>query len=324
MPRVGGLDAAWTGRWSSGTPRISTTRDLSTAMRTVSVGVCAYNEENNIGRSLKSILSQELSNASLLEVIVISSASTDRTDEVVGEFVARDSRVRLLVQPKREGKISAVNLFMSMAKGDILALVNADNNLAPGALGALIALFDDPEVGAAGGRPVPVNSKDTTIGFAVHMLWAMHHRLSLLHPKIGEFIAFRNAGLQIPQGQSSDEDYIRMELERRGYRTAYAPDAVVINKGPETLEDFWEQRVRVNIGEQYLKRRFDYQVPTWNMRFLFPALVGLLQDSRGHLGKAAVAMVLELTARVYASVYVTLDKGDKTVWSMVSSTKKLD
>jgi biofilm PGA synthesis N-glycosyltransferase PgaC len=293
-------------------------------MSSISVGMCAYNEEANIGNALRSVLTQPLAGDRILEVIVVSSASTDRTDDIVREIAAGDPRVRLVAQRKREGKTAAVNLFLTEARGDVLVLANADNALVPGALQHLVAPFADAGVGAVGGHPTPVNSKDTQVGFAVHMLWDMHHQLSLVHPKLGELIAFRNVGLQIPDRQSTDEDYIRMELERKGYRTVYAPDAIVLNRGPETLDDFWKQRVRVNIGEKYMQIRYDYRVPTWNMRFLFPSLVSLLKENQGHTGKVLGSMALEMAVRIYASVYVALGKSDKSVWSVAATTKKLD
>ncbi len=86
-------------------------------MISVSVGVCAYNEENNIGYALESVTSQALDGFSLQEIIVVSSASTDRTDDIVRDHSTKDGRVRLIAQEQRKGKTSAVNLFMSQAEG---------------------------------------------------------------------------------------------------------------------------------------------------------------------------------------------------------------
>ena len=255
---------------------------------------------------------------------MVSSGSTDRTDDIVREYAVKEGRVRLLRQEKREGKNSAVNAFMQSATGEVLVLVNADNNLSPGALGHLVSRFNDPQVGVVGGRPMPVNRTDTIAGFAVHMLWDMHHRLSLLYPKVGEAIAFRNLHIQIPTGMQSDEDLVRMDLEKRGYRTVYEPEAVVINKGPETVRDYLKQRTRVNIGERYMKRLFDFDIPTWDNRYLFQAYMGFLKDNSSHIVRMSAAIVLEMLARAYASIYVLLDRGDKVMWSMVDSTKELN
>jgi cellulose synthase/poly-beta-1,6-N-acetylglucosamine synthase-like glycosyltransferase len=288
-----------------------------------SIGVCAYNEGRNIRRTLESVLAQRTA-LPVGEVIVVSSGSTDDTDAIVKEMAAKDGRVRLLRQEKREGKNSAVNAFMSEAKGDILVLVNADNNLKEGCLEALFRHFQDPKVGVVGAHPLPVNRKDTIAGFAVNMLWDMHHRLALIYPKCGEVIAFRNERMQIPVGMQSDEDLIRMQLEAKGFRTEYEGSAYVINKGPENVKDYIKQRTRVNIGERYMKRWFDYDIPTWDKRYLMQAYLSFLKENGTHPFLIMAAMSLEAYARVYATLHVKMDKGDRPVWSMVDSTKKVE
>jgi hypothetical protein len=229
----------------------------------------------------------------------------------------------LVRQERREGKNSAINEFLKQAKGDILVLVNADNRLDEGSLEHLLEPFRDESIGVSGGHPIPVNDKGSTIGFAVHMLWEMHHRISLIYPKIGELMAFRRLDKALPTTSQSDEDLIRIELEKRGLRSVYVSEAIAFNKGPTTVADFWRQRTRVNIGEKYLKRWFDYQVPTWNRRLLFTAMIGLFADNARYPLKLTIAIVLEGLARIYSSFYVVLDKGDKAVWHQVSSTKDL-
>lgn len=55
-------------------------------------------------------------------------------------------------------------------------------------------------------------------------------------------MAFRKDGVSLPTHLGSDEDNIRMQLERRGLRSVYVPDAIVINKGPTNVTDFMKQR----------------------------------------------------------------------------------
>ena len=288
------------------------------------MGICAYNEEANIRQCLESVTDQSPLEFDIVEIVVVSSASQDRTDEIVREYSSKDDRVRLSRQEKREGKSSAVNQFMLEAMGDILVLVNADNRLEPDTFDHLLAPFLDPGVGMVGGHPVPVNESDTLVGFAVNMLWDMHHRLSLINPKTGELVAFRNMDMQISPGINTDEDWIRMEIEGRGLRTEYAPEAMVWNKGPETLSDFWKQRTRVNIGEKYMEKRYEFEVPTWKGEFLMPSLISFLRDNRGHLAKVAMAIGIEGLSRAYASLHVALDRGDPYVWDVVGTTKKFD
>jgi glycosyltransferase involved in cell wall biosynthesis len=290
---------------------------------TASIGVCAYNEGRNIRRTLESVLAQRTA-MPVGEIIVVSSGSTDDTDAIVKQMAAKDGRIRLLRQEKREGKNSAVNLFMAEAKGDVLVLVNADNNLKEGCLEALLSHFQDNKVGVVGAHPIPVNPKDTVSGFAVNMLWDMHHRLALIYPKCGEVIAFRNEHMQIPVGMQSDEDLVRMQLEAKGFRTEYEGKAYVVNKGPGNIKDYVKQRTRVNIGERYMKRWFDYDIPTWDKRYLIQAYLSFLKENGNHPFLIMAAMSLEAYARIYATLHVMLDKGDRPVWSMVDSTKKVE
>ena len=231
------------------------------------------------------------------------------------------SRFKLIVQNKREGKNSAVNEFIKASKSEVLVLVNADNTLDPLSLKYLLEPLKDGKVGIVGGHPKPVNPKDKVVGFAVYMLWDMHHRLSLIYPKTGELIAFRNLSYTLPTTMQSDEDLIRLDLEKKGYVAAYAADAIVHNKGPVTIGDFIKQRTRVNIGEIYLRRNFDYSVPTWNLKYLFGAYIDFMKANHKSILRTAQAMSLELYCRAYATVYVKMDKGDKKMWSQVGSTK---
>ena len=88
-------------------------------MLTLSIGIMAYNEEANIGRLLSSLLGQSLAHAKLTEIFVVASGCTDRTEEIVNFYVQKDDRIKLVTQPRREGKASAINLFLSRASGDI-------------------------------------------------------------------------------------------------------------------------------------------------------------------------------------------------------------
>ena len=290
----------------------------------VTVGICAYNEEGNIERSIRSVYQQKYENVSVSEVIVISSGSTDGTDEIVRGMLDEYPNLRFIPQEKREGKNSAINLLLDKKSTEIVILLNADNTLCDeSTISNLIRPFFNDKVGIVGGRPIPTNTKDTLAGFASNMLWTLHHRVSLLHPKIGELVAFRDIGTRLPMKSQSDEDLLRMNLERKGYQSIYAPDAIIRNRGPETLRDFIKQRTRVNIGERYMKREFDYDIPTWDKGLLFSAVLDSLRDLGFHPIKISLTVAMEMYARMKASSYVRSDKGDMGVWDPVKSTKKL-
>jgi glycosyltransferase involved in cell wall biosynthesis len=290
----------------------------------VTIGICAYNESGNIERAIKSVYNQKLSDVNIEEVLVISSESTDGTDEIVLDLMKKFSGLKLIPQNKREGKNSAVNLLLDEKTTEIVVLLNADNAFNDeNTLNNLLRPLSDPSVGIVGGHPVPTNNPKDFVGFATHMLWTMHHHISLIYPKIGELVAFRDIGTRLPLGTQSDEDILRMKLEARGFKSVYAPDAMILNRGPETVSDFIKQRTRVNIGERYMKRNFDYDIPTWDKKFLMNALINVAKDMGFHPFKIIFAVTLELISRLKAMSYVYSNDGDISIWEPVKTTKKL-
>lgn len=290
----------------------------------VTIGICAYNESENIERAIKSVYDQKLSDISIERVLVISSESTDGTDEIVLNLMKKFSDLKLIPQKKREGKNSAVNLLLDEKTTEIVVLLNADNAFNDeNTLNNLLRPLFDSKVGIVGGRPTPTNNPKDLVGFATHMLWTMHHHISLIYPKIGELVAFRDIGTRLPLGTQSDEDILRMKLEARGFKSVYAPDAIILNRGPETVSDFIKQRTRVNIGERYMKRNFDYDIPTWDKKFLMNALINVTKDLGFHPFKIIFAVTLESISRLKAVSYVSSNDGDINIWEPVKTTKKL-
>ncbi len=287
------------------------------------VGIMAYNEQCNIGRLLEALLTQQTQTVSIEDIIVVASGCTDRTEEIVSEFALRDSRVHLLRQPQREGKASAVNLLMRSARQEVVVLHSADTVPAPGMIEALIAPFENPQVGMVGGHPIPTNRSDTLMGYGAHLLWELHHRVSLLRPKMGELIAFRNIFRQIPYDSAVDEASIEPLIIGQGMRLLYAPDAIVYNRGPETIEDFMKQRRRIFAGHLYVKDMLGYRVATMNgLRIAYLYLKCMRPDWR-YFTWGPVIIALEVLARLSGTWDYCIWGRKPFAWSMVESTKDL-
>ena len=290
----------------------------------ITIGICAYNEAQNIERSIRSIYDQKTKDITVREVIVVSSGSTDGTDDIVRRLADEYGNITLIRQEKREGKNSAINCYLENKTCDVVVMLNADNIFGnENSLYSLVSPFFDEKVGMVGGHPVPTNDKKDKVGFATHVLWTMHHHLALVYPKIGELVAFRDIGTRLPTDQQSDEDIIRMNLEKAGYNCIYAPDAIVLNRGPETEEDFLKQRIRVNIGEVNMKRKFDYDIPSWNKKYLMKAVMGTVKDLGFHPFKLLYAVRLEMRARKTAEEHIDSGDADMNIWDQVATTKKL-
>jgi hypothetical protein len=282
----------------------------------------AYNEEANIGAAVTSVLDQMLSKASVAELIVVASGCEDRTADVVIEIGRRDSRVRLLEQQRREGKASAINLFIAAAKSPILVMVSADVVLREGALEALLHHFEDPSVGMVGGHPIPVNDESTFLGHAVHLQWRLHDRIARRSAKLGEMVAFRNVVPSIPFDTAVDEISIQAIVTQLGYRLVYEPEAIVFNRGPSTVGDFIRQRRRIYAGHLRVAEQQRYAAPTMDVQRVLRALWGSGSCSTPRAALWTVATVgLEAVARALGSYDVSRGQSPH-VWQISPTTKR--
>jgi cellulose synthase/poly-beta-1,6-N-acetylglucosamine synthase-like glycosyltransferase len=227
---------------------------------TCSVGVTAYNEEANIGNLLEALLDQHLHNVEIAEIIVVASACTDRTVPIVREYMARDERIKLIEQERREGKTSAVNCFLTAAQSDICVLESGDTLPHEYAIEHLVRMFEDPEIGMVGAQKVAVDTPDHITGLLSHIRLRMEHELCLEIPRLGEMIAFRKLFDGIPPDVAMDEAFVEALVVKHGLMVRYAPDAVVYNTGPTTIPDFVRQRRRNHAGHLYLKHKYGYAV----------------------------------------------------------------
>ena len=289
-----------------------------------SIGICAYNEGCNIEKAVRSIYEQEFDGFILDKTIVVSSASTDDTDDIVRSLMSEYPTLELIVQEKREGKNSAVNCFLDAKKTEIVVIVNADNVLGDiYSLQRLLEPFKDPMVGMVGGHPIPLNSKKTIAGFASNMIWSVHHHIALRTPKIGELIAYRDIGTRLPLQYQSDEDYIRIGIEEKGLQLKYAPGAIVYNRGPETVADLKKQRLRVNIGQSYMIKEKNFYNPARDPKVLIGVYWDVVKDLGFHPIKMATSVLIETRCRRKARKMVKKGITDENVWSPVESTKKV-
>src|SRR5215217_3734904 len=102
----------------------------------VSVIVPAYNAAGYLERALASALAQTMPD---LEVIVVDDASSDTTFEVACKIAARASRVRVLRNERNSGENASRNRAISTARGEWIALLDADDEWLPERLERMLA-----------------------------------------------------------------------------------------------------------------------------------------------------------------------------------------
>ncbi len=288
-----------------------------------SIGIAAYNEAANIGRLLDRLLIYRHDDTGLAEILVVASGCTDGTEDIARAYAARDRRIRLISQPRREGKASAVNLFIGNSACDLLVLMSADILPDQGALPRLIQPFSDKKIGVTAGRIIPGNDRSSFLGYYVNLFWSLHHRIGLQSFKAGEAVAFRKVFGGIPPDTATDETWIVQQVLEKGYLSQYVPQAVFRNRGPENIRDFLKVRRRHLIGYYHLlKLRPDWKLPdTMNNLKVFKLVMSEMPLSPKETAYLLGSMLLEFWARVMARYDFYLARKNPFVWETAASTK---
>lgn len=288
-----------------------------------SVGITAHNEEENIDQLLHAVRNQRLHQVKITEIIVVASGCTDRTEDIVRQHIAEDGRMQLLVQEKREGKTSAVNLFLASASESICVVESGDTLPDEDAIENMVRMFANPAVGMTGAHKVPVNTPSHIVGFMSHLRLQMEHQLCLEIPRLGELIAFRKVFDHIPPDVAMDEAFVEALVVRRGLQVRYAPDAMVYNMGPETLSDFIKQRRRNYAGHLHLQQKYGYRVSSLDrgrvLRLALSEIWGAVQLVWTLFALASI----EALARVLGWWDYRVRKKRHEVWDIAWTTKRV-
>lgn len=111
-------------------------RPVPPGTASVTVLIAAYNAAPFIHRAIQSALAQD---PSPLEVLVVDDRSTDDTAAVVEEMARSEPRVRVLRLATNVGPSGARNAGLDAARGDWVAVLDADDAYSAGRLSALLA-----------------------------------------------------------------------------------------------------------------------------------------------------------------------------------------
>lgn len=289
----------------------------------VVIGVTAHNEERNLGRLLARLRDLELPDHELLRIVVVASGCTDGTVGVARKAAEADPRLVVIVDPERRGKAVAINQFISTSPdAELLVMESADTLPEPGAIGSLLAPFGDPDVGMVGGHPMPEDDDGRFVGHLTQLLWRLHHEVATRSPKQGELIAWRNVVPAIPI-TAVDEAFLEAAVTRAGLRLAYAPAAVVRNRGPATLPAFIEQRRRIHAGHRVLAATEGYRPATRDKRRLLALAAREAARRPGRLHWTAAAALIEAWAALLGWWDHRVAGRDHSVWTVIGGTKAL-
>lgn len=198
----------------------------------VTIYLPTYNEERRIRRKLENLLDQDYP----ISEILILDCSTDGTPDIIKEFQAKYSFIRLIRQAKRIGMAKTFNEAIQAAKGEILIKTDCDSIvLSRNGTSELVANFSDPEVGAATGICIANSGIEKYFRRIQTLLQVAETNLdSTIIGHSASLLAFRRSALAPVDPDSAAEDTEEVILIRKkGYRTVLDKSVVSIEEVPD-------------------------------------------------------------------------------------------
>jgi len=219
----------------------------------VTLVISAYNEA--------AVLDGKLSNACALDypvdklqILVISDASDDGTDEIARERAASDPRITLYRQEERKGKTAGLNGGMALATGDIVVFSDANALYEPNAIRELVAPLRDPQVGYVVGAAHYSDSDSGASQQSEGLYWRYELAIKELESAWGSVVggdgaiyAIRRA-LYWPLREDDINDFVNpMQIIAAGYRGVFNPRARCFEESADSFaKEFGRKRRIVN------------------------------------------------------------------------------
>jgi cellulose synthase/poly-beta-1,6-N-acetylglucosamine synthase-like glycosyltransferase len=242
----------------------------------ISIVAPVKDEEKVVGRLLKALLRLNYPREKM-EILIVEDGSADGTFEICREYAQRYPRlVRLLHKPISDGKPSALNFAVKHARGEVLAVFDADSVPEADVLLKAAGFFEDSRVAAVQGRPLSINAEENMLTKFVSYEEAVEFEayirgkdvLNLFVPLMGSCYFVRKNALERVGGWDekalSEDMELAARLTAEGFTVKYAGELRSWQETPSTLQGFFKQRARwfrgtMEVGLKYgrLVKNFD-------------------------------------------------------------------
>lgn len=232
--------------------------------------IMTYNEEKAILKKLENTIQIDYPHEKL-EIFVVDSASTDKTQDLTRKFISdyyKKSKndklqkdkltIKLIAQPKREGKASGINYGLGYASNESEIIVVTDGNamLNKDNIRNLAKHFYDEKVGGVCGRFEARDTKGTSVGKGGSIYWQIEKLLrqgesnldSCIHMS-GEITAFRKGIVnELDTSQLAEDFDMAVTIRKKRFRIIYEPEAIAHEPAPTNITDLKTQKKRITIG----------------------------------------------------------------------------
>jgi len=215
----------------------------------VTMIVSAFNEEKVIGEKIENTLSLDYP-SELLEIVVVSDGSSDRTGRIALEFANRG--VVLRHYEGRIGKTACLNRTLPLTAGGIIVFSDANSTYEKGALRALVRPFQDSTVGFVTGWTRYGSSEDISTADSLGLYSKLELITKDLESRLGSCIGADGAifairkELYLPLKDHDINDFvIPLSINLQGYRGVLQREAICFEQDAGSSKGEFYRQVRI-------------------------------------------------------------------------------
>jgi acyl carrier protein len=223
-------------------------RRLPEDLPTVTMLISAFNEEDCIAEKLENSLRLDYPRE-LLQIIVLSDQSSDRTDEIVSGFAGKG--IELMRMEERGGKTLGLNTGVAASSSDFVVFSDANAMYRSDAIRALIAPFSEQRIGAVVGASTYADI-DSDVGESESLYWRYEIAIKILESRLssvvggdGAIYAVRRSLFQ-PMGAAVLSDFVNpLQVVEQGFQCVYEPNAISVEEVAGSFEKEFSRKVRI-------------------------------------------------------------------------------
>jgi len=293
----------------------------------VSVGTTAYNEEQNIVNMLNSVVSQKEKTIKIVEIIVLSDGSNDRTVKLAKSI--KDKRIRVLDDGKRLGQPSRVGQLLKVFKGDVLVLIDADMLMKDDVvIEKMVSYFhSDKDLALVCGEALPLKARtfiESARNNYIYARLSLENEYSFGNTAYGAhaFLAYSKKfgkSINIPKKVLNSDAFSFFTCKAKGYKTCFAKDAVALYRSPSSINDFINQSTRHLAGGIQLYDYFGKEFV--DAGFAVPSKI-MVKIMFYQLRKNPLGYIFLKILNMYCSFKSKKDnKNLDTKWTTITSSK---
>ena len=221
-------------------------------LKSITLIIAAYNEENFIEEKIKNSLALNY-DKNKLKIYIVTDGSSDQTVTIVAKY----PEITHFHESKRGGKIAAVNRVMKHVNTEIVVFSDANTLINPDGLMKIVKHYANPEIGGVAGEKRILNeAKDDLAGKGEGFYWIYESMLKKIDSRFysvvgaaGELFSVRTNLYEHPGDNVLLDDFIiSLNVCMKGYKIAYEPNAYALENPSFSLQEEQKRKIRISAG----------------------------------------------------------------------------